>query len=225
MMELIGSSMKLKDANSGPPIVLGKVEQERISESIKKSAHLQASSTKAIIERPEIKDLDNFLRPTPKEAQVRDKDGNVDVAPRQVDAYQVAIQEDVRRKARNTQQIPTKVWVDGKLVSINDPTVDPIKREAATQAFQFSQPAKLTEEQLKLVHELVNLKLFGDIPELEEPGLLKRFRNWIGRKFKGESALDQRTRSYAELQEYWKELGIYDEDDDLTKGLKPKKDK
>ena len=81
-------------------------ENKRLAE-IRKKRHgidptIQQPSTLAILARPKDKDLEHFLRPLPDNAQIKDKDGNIDVAERKVTIEEVSRVEAIRRRPKNS---------------------------------------------------------------------------------------------------------------------------
>ncbi len=64
--------------------------------------HAQQPSTLAILARDPKDDEKHWLRHLPEGVQIRDKDGNVDVAPRPVTIEEVSHVEATRRRPKNT---------------------------------------------------------------------------------------------------------------------------
>jgi len=130
---------------------------------------VQPASTQAILDRPVEDDLKHWLRPIPKnwcanpEAWkiLQDDPLNLEaqkafVGAKDFDPTQVAIVEDIRGKARNTEGQSEKS------------SVTPERKEKAIHAFHYSQPAPLTPEEIKKVTVVNEIKEFKIIKE-EEP--------------------------------------------------------
>lgn len=101
----------------------------------------QQPSTQAILARPKEKDLEHFLRPL-VDCQVRDKDGNIDVAERKVTAEEVSHVESVRRRSKNT-------------TGESDKSAFEDSKEKAVDAFLCSPGVILTPEELQRVTKMV----------------------------------------------------------------------
>lgn len=137
----------------------------RIAEEMKKTRVVrppwegQCASTMAALERQKTRkpedDKEWANRPLPKEAQVRDDQGEVFIPKWSGDAKEVTVVEDIRRKARNT------------LGQTDLSGTTALSRESAANAFTYSKPATLTAEEKKKVTEI---KAYTPLPMMvEEP--------------------------------------------------------
>lgn len=95
----------------------------------------QQPSTLAIMARPKEDDEKHWNRHLPPGVQFLDKDGNVDVAAREVTPQEVMIEESRRHSSKNTTGQSEKSGSGEQ------------KKEAAVHAFIYSPPAALSEEE------------------------------------------------------------------------------
>jgi hypothetical protein len=161
---------KLKELNSKPYLF------ERLDKPITaadldpKVLASQPASARAILERDPMKDAEAQARVVPLSAYV-DKDavdhyvktGDTSVLAKMVGVRSMTVDEILteekrRRSPKNEQQINTKVWVDKKLLppDVHLSATSAEKKESGIQAFLYSPPAQVTEEEIR--QRAVNLK-------------------------------------------------------------------
>lgn len=191
--------MKFSEA-SQRPIILGAELLKPASNTLDKSLDNQAPSTKAILTRSLSDDSKAQARIVSTSVMVKDKDGNPDVAPRVVTSQEVVLQEAVRHNGRNNQQIDQNIWVDGENVNgIQLSATSSQKKEKAVDAFMYTPPANLNEQEMK------RLTLYTQLKELET--LPKEHKlSWLDKlliKMRVKQADTSDRYSYAELQELW----------------------
>jgi len=192
--------MKFKELNIKPIILGAELMKPVIPESLNKHLDMQAPSTRAVIERPISEDARAQVRSISLDAQVRKEDGTIDINERETTAKEIVVHEGYRRKSKNTQQISTNVWVDGKNVKdIQLSSATSEKKEKAVDTFMFTPPADLNEQEMK------RLTLYAQLKELEV--LPKEHKlSWLDKlllKLKVRQADTSDRYSYAELQELW----------------------
>ena len=141
----------------------------------------QTPVTQALLDaqklRPEHQDAE-YIRnkmdaPISEAAQIRDASGGINVGTRQLGVEEMLIAEDIRHKGRNT------------LGQSEASSVDTDKRQAGIEAFTYSKPADLTQEQIKRLTkltEIVNTPL--EPVEPKKPTLLQRMFAWAQREQK-----------------------------------------
>ncbi len=142
--------------------------------------HAQQPSTLAIMARDPKDDEKHWLRHLPEGVQIRDKDGNVDIAERPVTREEVSLVEATRRRPKNSQGQSDK---DG---------AGKERKEQAVNAFICSPSAELTDEEKKRVSRPT---LFSEPPviatETAKPkpnektfwthGFFLELKNWLKR--------------------------------------------
>lgn len=151
----------------------------------------QCASMQAIIDRDPKDDEKHFNRPMVLNWKAVPEAKSVDEAvnKRDYDATQVAIQEDIRRKGRNSL---------GDAVSMGASSISPETKERAVEAFNYSKPTKLTPAQEAKAVELNRIQHYGEKDHEEEVKLSMwaRFLACFGVK-----SVPRRSYSYVEVQQ------------------------
>lgn len=127
-------------------------------------SNIQAPSTQATLDRDPALDEAHWNRKNPDELEWKRE-----VVERVVTAKEVLIEEEIRRKGRNTLGASTMG------------SVDPVKKSKGIEAFVYSNPANLTEEQKKKLTRLEEIASSLFEPEKKKPG--SGFREWFQGKF------------------------------------------
>lgn len=104
---------------------LQEIMAKRAGVDLKTFLTQQSASTQAILARPKEKDLEHWMRPLP-DCQVKDEDGNVDVAERELSIKEIMLEETKRRAPKNSTGQSEK------------PSAGEERREAAVNAFVHS---------------------------------------------------------------------------------------
>lgn len=110
---------------------------------------MQPKSTQDAILRQKARkpeeDIDYLLRPMPADAQVRDEKGNVFVAERTITAKEMQVIQGNRHGGRN------------QLGQSTTSSVDSSKRDKGIEAFTYSKPAEIADEDIKRIKKLIGM--------------------------------------------------------------------
>lgn len=155
----------------------------------------QQPSTMAIMARPKEDDEKHFNRPMPTKAQcqVLDKDGNVDVGERKVTPREVILHKSTQRAEKNTVGQPD-------IAAIDEP-----KRARAIDAFIYTPPAELSEEDKKKLKVLTAYAQPQPLPpaKKENSPLMRRLFDFFKPDVTRGAPID--SHSYVEIQEMHKQ--------------------
>lgn len=144
--------------------------------------HAQQPSTMAILARDPKDDEKHWLRHLPEGVQIRDKDGNIDVAPRPVSVEEISHIESIRHRPKNSVGQSEKSGTSEKT------------RELAIDAYLYSPGIEfkdLSKEDQQRVTELSPYSELPSVPAPETPKVTdKKFwlyghylelKNWLKR--------------------------------------------
>ena len=185
----MNQAMKIKQLATAPSIILGDLQLKKF-ETVTDEALLaiQAPSTQKLLKMTEEEYLANQQRVISTEGQTTSKTDPKDldrlVNKGVFDPEQVVIVEGQRRTPKNNQQIPIAPIIDGKRVYDNPSSVTLESKAKAVDAFIYSQPAKLTPEEVTKLTELQKIVELTELPPpaVPEQSLAKRFTHWLWTK-------------------------------------------
>ncbi len=150
--------------------------------------HAQQPSTLAIMARPKEDDEKHWLRHLPEGAQIRDKDGNVNIGERAVTIEEISHVEATRRRPKNSQG-------QSELSATTEE-----KKEASVNAFICSPPARLSPEEIQKVSQIAPYTPPPPIPPKPErpKTLASRFVHWL---WKRDVRVDKLTKKELKVEE------------------------
>jgi hypothetical protein len=138
----------------------------------------QPASTAALLSMTDDEAAIHRNRPivSKSQAQIVDRDGNVDVGQRQVDIKDIVLIEGMRRASKNTQ---------GDSISEGASSVTVESNIRAIEAFQYEQAAQITAAQAAKAVELgliVKATPIDTPPEPPKPSLSTKILHWLWKR-------------------------------------------